>query len=62
MANREVRWLLFHPMGQVGVGEAVNPREDRGRTPACLQSGDGEGHSMWSFGGVKSCFGVQDGQ
>ena len=29
MANRDARQLLFHLMGQVGVGE-VNPREERG--------------------------------
>ena len=30
MANREVRRPLFRLMGRVGVGEAVNPREERG--------------------------------
>ena len=30
MANREARQPLFCLMGQVGVGEAVNPSEERG--------------------------------
>ena len=30
MANREARRPLFRLMGRVGVGEAVNPREERG--------------------------------
>ena len=30
MANREARHPLFRLMGRVGVGEAVNPREERG--------------------------------
>ena len=29
MANRGARWPLFCLMGRVGVGEAVNPREER---------------------------------
>ena len=30
MANREARRPLFRSMGRVGVGDAVNPREERG--------------------------------
>ena len=30
MVNREARQPLFRLMGRVGVGEAVNPREERG--------------------------------
>ena len=30
MANREAQRPLFSLMGRVGVGEAVNPREERG--------------------------------
>ena len=63
MVNREARRLLFRLMGRVGVGEAMNPREERGagcRYAHHVEMGGGCG--MQSFSGMKSCFEVRDGQ
>ena len=45
MVNREVQWPLFHLMGRVGVGEAMNLREERGVSAGML--------AMWRQGGVQ---------
>ena len=53
--------FLFDRMSRGGRCHESERRE-RGRAPACSQCVGGEGCSMWSFGGMKLCFEVQDGQ
>ena len=53
--------FLFDQMSRGGRG-CESERRERGRAPACSPCGDGEGCGVQSFGGMKSCFEVQDGQ
>ena len=49
-------------VGQVGVGEAANPREERRAECWHACHVETEGHGTWLFGAVKSCLEVQNGQ
>jgi hypothetical protein len=63
IVNREVRRPLF-TFGGTSRGErgCESERRERGRSLACSQCGDGEGHGMRSFGAVKLCFEVRYGR